>query len=459
MKTRMLLMAVAMLVFVGASFGQGFSVFFYDDSYQLKASTPTGCQDGDPLGDGTIAWIMQDLNHNGPDAADQPATLCADPPDCPNGPVFAHNINQIVFNGELYGAGPGYFYADYNFQCVGAIDTATSYYYLRINCNDGSPHFLSPVYHFTSSTPQDISVTQWTCITCVVVPPCQPTPEVDFQHFPLPAYFCADLCPGAVTIVRVCGVADPTKPPIVSVVPGCEPVVTHCDRQCPPAQFIFDPNAWAFDPATGCWTNIIIGTTEGCVCITLEGFLAVGFNNDFAALPMDNSVKLSWSTSSENGMQRYDIIRNGDKVGEVPAANAAHTYNYVDESAVNGTTYTYTLRAINNDATVNELGSVEATPSFGAAVVTEYALLQNFPNPFNPSTEIAFDVLNSNTVTLKVYNAAGQEVSTLINGARYDGGHRYAVSFNASNLPSGLYFYTVKIGNDFSATKKMLLVK
>ena len=100
---------------------------------------------------------------------------------------------------------------------------------------------------------------------------------------------------------------------------------------------------------------------------------------------------------------------------------------------------------------------VNATPSVDNAVVTEYALLQNYPNPFNPSTNLVFDVVAENVVNLTVYNAMGQEVATLVNGTMAAG--RHTVSFDAANLTSGLYFYTVKIGNEFTATKKMLLVK
>jgi hypothetical protein len=192
----------------------------------------------------------------------------------------------------------------------------------------------------------------------------------------------------------------------------------------------------------------------------LERFLAAGIES-FSGIAGDNEVNLTWVTSTETNVSSYAIVRNGDVVGSVASENfvTTHTYTYTDETAVNGTTYTYGLRVINSDNTVTETGmEVTATPSFSNAIVTEYALLQNFPNPFNPSTQIAFDVLESNLVTLKIYNAAGQEVATLLNGVSRDNG-RHVVNFDAGNLTSGLYFYTVKIGNEFSATKKMLLLK
>lgn len=85
-----------------------------------------------------------------------------------------------------------------------------------------------------------------------------------------------------------------------------------------------------------------------------------------------------------------------------------------------------------------------------------YVLEQNFPNPFNPSTLINYRLAMSAYTTLKVYDAIGREVTTLVNGMQQAGGHR--VEFDASHLSSGLYFYSLQSKN-FNATKKMLLLK
>jgi hypothetical protein len=89
-------------------------------------------------------------------------------------------------------------------------------------------------------------------------------------------------------------------------------------------------------------------------------------------------------------------------------------------------------------------------------VANKYSLEQNYPNPFNPATKISFSIPESGIVTLKIYNLLGEEVSTLVNGDLKAG--TYEANFNASNLTSGIYFYTIKAGN-FSETKKMLLLK
>ena len=89
-------------------------------------------------------------------------------------------------------------------------------------------------------------------------------------------------------------------------------------------------------------------------------------------------------------------------------------------------------------------------------IPSEYNLSQNYPNPFNPTTVINFSIPQSGLVTVKVYNTLGQEVAELVNSVKAAG--TFEVSFDASNLTSGMYIYKITSGK-FSATKKMLLLK
>ena len=86
----------------------------------------------------------------------------------------------------------------------------------------------------------------------------------------------------------------------------------------------------------------------------------------------------------------------------------------------------------------------------------KYVLNQNYPNPFNPATIISYVIPEAGFVNLKIFNAIGQEVATLINEEKSAGS--YKVNFNASNLPSGVYFYRLAAGN-YIETKKMVLLK
>ena len=91
-----------------------------------------------------------------------------------------------------------------------------------------------------------------------------------------------------------------------------------------------------------------------------------------------------------------------------------------------------------------------------APIATRFELGQNYPNPFNPTTHIRFNIPETANAKLTVFNVMGEEVATLVNGVMQSGGH--TVSWNAANMPTGVYFYQLQSGN-FSQTKKLLLVK
>lgn len=89
-------------------------------------------------------------------------------------------------------------------------------------------------------------------------------------------------------------------------------------------------------------------------------------------------------------------------------------------------------------------------------VLKNFCLFQNYPNPFNPSTKIKYQIPSSSKVILKVYDVLGNEIATLVDEFRNAG--RYEVTFDATNLSSGIYFYRLQAGN-FIETKKMLLLR
>ena len=84
-----------------------------------------------------------------------------------------------------------------------------------------------------------------------------------------------------------------------------------------------------------------------------------------------------------------------------------------------------------------------------------YRLSQNYPNPFNSSTRIDYQLPKTVLVVLKVFDVLGKEVETLVNERQNAGG--YSVQFNASNLPSGVYFYRIEAGTYNDAQKLLLL--
>jgi photosystem II stability/assembly factor-like uncharacterized protein len=114
---------------------------------------------------------------------------------------------------------------------------------------------------------------------------------------------------------------------------------------------------------------------------------------------------------------------------------------------------------------VGEDGTILHTANGGVTFIEEekideipadYNLNQNYPNPFNPSTKILYTIINRQFVSLKVYDVLGNEVATLVNEEKSAG--TYEVEWNATGLPSGVYFYQLKI-QGFVETKKMILMK
>jgi hypothetical protein len=92
----------------------------------------------------------------------------------------------------------------------------------------------------------------------------------------------------------------------------------------------------------------------------------------------------------------------------------------------------------------------------GSSIPRAYELLPNYPNPFNPTTVVSYQLPATSDVRLSVYDLLGREVAVLVNGKEAPG--KYEVTFDARNLASGMYLYRLTAGS-FGETKKMFLVK
>jgi len=114
------------------------------------------------------------------------------------------------------------------------------------------------------------------------------------------------------------------------------------------------------------------------------------------------------------------------------------------------------MGAANVNCPVVENESANDVEQFNNSIPEGFTLEQNYPNPFNPSTTIRFSIPETELVTLKVYNSIGEQVAELVNEELPTG--NYAVNWNAENVSSGMYFYTIKT-TGFSTTKKMILLK
>jgi hypothetical protein len=170
-------------------------------------------------------------------------------------------------------------------------------------------------------------------------------------------------------------------------------------------------------------------------------------------------VMLEWRTVGESNNLGFDIERSLDgknfsKLGFVAGAgstNLAQGYGFTDDRVEVGT-YFYRLKQIDRNGafTYSDVREVEVSAP------QRYELTQNFPNPFNPQTDIVFRVKEEGVVTLKVFDLLGREVRTLVDEKKGAGVHR--ITFDAHTLPSGVYLYSISMGS-FHEVKKMLLVK
>jgi len=143
---------------------------------------------------------------------------------------------------------------------------------------------------------------------------------------------------------------------------------------------------------------------------------------------------------------------SGFKVGGYSTSSYA-TSGKIDEFRV----YNRALTAGEITGTWNqELPVYQGVNNNQNNIPVDYNLSQNYPNPFNPTTNISYTLPKTGNVKLVVFDVLGREITTLVNGVKTAGTH--VVNFDASNLSSGVYFYRIE-ANNFTATKKMMLVK
>jgi len=181
-----------------------------------------------------------------------------------------------------------------------------------------------------------------------------------------------------------------------------------------------------------------------------------------------NVVKLKWETATEVNNYGFKIERKapfnppeGGNVGEWNTigfveghgnSNSPKHYSFVDNEINQSGIYYYRLKQIDNDGTY-EYSTIS---SVNVGVPGNYYLSQNYPNPFNPTTKIDFTIPEKQLVSLRIYNVLGDLVQELVNEEKAAGS--YSITFNASNLPSGVYIYRLQTPS-FSQNRKMTLLK
>jgi len=180
----------------------------------------------------------------------------------------------------------------------------------------------------------------------------------------------------------------------------------------------------------------------------------------FTASVQNNIVYLNWSTETEVNNYGFEIHRLTNHtpwqvLGFVEGngnSNSPKEYSFIDNNLNGEGIYSYRLKQIDTDGAF-EYSDVAEVLVGGP---TNFSLEQNFPNPFNPATTISYSLPLKSQVELVIYNTLGESVMQLVNEEKEAG--RYSVEFNATSLPSGIYFYSIQAGT-FIETKKMVLMK
>ena len=224
------------------------------------------------------------------------------------------------------------------------------------------------------------------------------------------------------------------------------------------------PNYWAYSISFVTPTIGWKAGTSGSVLKTTNGGTQAPTapTNLLASVVSGNQIFLSWFDNSNNE-QGFKIERSigmptaFDLIGIVGAGVS----NYIDTTGlVYGTRYYYRVYAFTGagNSAYSNVETIVLTniSQAGSEIPDRYRLYNNYPNPFNPTTKIKFDLPGNAFVNIKVYDMSGQEVDEIVNSQLNAGS--YEVNYDGGKLSSGVYFYRISAG-DFTETKKMMLIK
>jgi len=189
-------------------------------------------------------------------------------------------------------------------------------------------------------------------------------------------------------------------------------------------------------------------------------FSIPGFGSAQAATTGPKSVNTT--TAAADSIPAY-LMDISPSAGTITPGDTAKIVLTMDGQSLDAGTYKDTLNIVTNDPDHSTVSiPMEVTVVTGTDIEKDqqipdsYSLDANYPNPFNPTTNITFGLPESSQVRLEIYNLLGQRVAVLVNERRSAG--RYTVQFDASRYSSGVYIYHLKAGS-FSQTRKMLLMK
>jgi hypothetical protein len=237
-----------------------------------------------------------------------------------------------------------------------------------------------------------------------------------------------------------------------------------------------------FDQTNSVYVRMTDATTQTIVFSELQkmSFSETGAGSllpvelvSFTATAEKENVILSWQTATETKNYGFEIERAIDNGASTPSpkngsvaqhdwvrigfvegngtTNAPKSYSFTDKTA-NGK-ISYRLKQIDRDGKFEYSQTVEVNVS---SAPLKFNLAQNFPNPFNPSTTLAYTIATESFVTIKVYDIVGREVTTLVNERKKEG--RYEDAFDGSHISSGVYICKMAAAS-YTSLIKMIITK
>lgn len=194
----------------------------------------------------------------------------------------------------------------------------------------------------------------------------------------------------------------------------------------------------------------------------------IGDDVDNPALGLGTYADYRWGGANFSGSTTHEIIYQAGNGGNqitlswaFPEGVTAQLEDFLGGVVVNQAmsdsgTYTVTNLAVNKLKMTVTFDNVTSVEDFDDPAPKSFRLLQNYPNPFNPATTIAYTLPENGRVRLSVFDVLGREVAVLVDATKRAGNHQ--LSFDASALATGLYFYRIDAGA-FQQTRRMLLLK
>ncbi len=194
---------------------------------------------------------------------------------------------------------------------------------------------------------------------------------------------------------------------------------------------------------------------NNCVFNGDENSPVIFHRNNYLTIAQFNNQSTTVDVASNN-IQKDPLIKTSDSLNFYLNENSPCIDMGIDVGLTQDFYGNGIFNGFSPDIGIHEYSSATSMFTENSSIANKFFLSQNYPNPFNPKTTINYQLPQSGLVQLNVYNVFGQEVVVLVNEEKQQG--NYFVSFNGSNLSSGVYIYSLRV-NNFTQNRKMILLK